>query len=229
MPGQWTSIETNFPTFTGEEPVEERLSALYNYMYIMTEQLKYNLSNLNSENFNATALQQLTQNASTEAANAVAAELEKIAAQYTQINARVEGLSGSMASLQRRVTEIESAQGGIDGRVGLLEAALSEEGDFQKRLRTLEEDVPLLEGKISGEDGLEGRVEAAEKAVTDLQVLNDETAQEVEALKGAMDVAEDAVTLGNQEKELRLIGKVYINGVLFQPEEQVPEEEEGTE
>ena len=178
MPGQWTSIETNFPTFTGKEPVEERLTALYNYMYILTEQLKYNLSNLSSDNFNATALNQLTANASTEAAKAVAEELEKIARQYAQLHARVESLSGRLSAVENAGVEMEA-------RVALLEGTLSEDGQLEQRLRSLEEDLPRLEQAVTGEGGLDEQTQALTDAVSDLQAKDDELEQRLTGEGGA--------------------------------------------
>ena len=151
MPGQWTSIETNFPSLTGNEPVADQVRQMYNYLYILTEQLKYNLSNLNAENFNTTALNKLTEDTSSEAAKLIAEDLKKISELYKQLNARVQGLSGNLTALSDRVKETED-------------------------------------------------------------------------LAGIIEVQEDGATLGAEGKALRLVGEIYINGVLFAPQENTEQE-----
>ena len=63
MPSNFLDIDTNFPTFTGEEPEKEQIQALTNYLYQLRESLQYSLQNLSKSNFNATALNDLTSEA----------------------------------------------------------------------------------------------------------------------------------------------------------------------
>lgn len=59
MPSPWSLIDASFPTFTGDERAKDQVEILLNYMYMLSEGLKYQLSNLNSQNFNATALRDI--------------------------------------------------------------------------------------------------------------------------------------------------------------------------
>ena len=60
MPSNWLSIDSNFPSFTGEESPEQQIRALHNYLFQLREGLQYSLQNLTADNFNATALQNLS-------------------------------------------------------------------------------------------------------------------------------------------------------------------------
>lgn len=57
MPSNWLYIDTNFPTFTGEESPNEKITTIQNYMYMLVEQLRYSLHNLDLTNMNQTAVQ----------------------------------------------------------------------------------------------------------------------------------------------------------------------------
>lgn len=59
MPSNWLYIDTNFPTFTGEESTDKKISAIQNYLYLLVEQLRYTLRNLGKENFNSAELDRL--------------------------------------------------------------------------------------------------------------------------------------------------------------------------
>ena len=41
MPSNWLYIDTNFPAFTGEESMEEKVTSIQDYMYLLVEQLRY--------------------------------------------------------------------------------------------------------------------------------------------------------------------------------------------
>lgn len=56
MPNIWTAVDANFPTVSPEEDPQQQIQKLLNYMYVLQEQLKYTLNNLDQTNWNGTAL-----------------------------------------------------------------------------------------------------------------------------------------------------------------------------
>jgi hypothetical protein len=46
------SIDTNFPTFTGDEKLEDRVESMHSYMFMLVEKLRYMLRNLDMGNIN---------------------------------------------------------------------------------------------------------------------------------------------------------------------------------
>ena len=52
MPTQFSALDNSFPSFTGQESVEQKVDALYNYTFMLLENLRYVLRNLSTENFN---------------------------------------------------------------------------------------------------------------------------------------------------------------------------------
>lgn len=210
MPGQWTSIETNFPTFTGKEPVAEKITQLHNYMRILTDQLKYNLDNLDTNNWNARALKQLTENTSSEAAKAIAKDLEDIASKFSQVNASVANLRGTVDN--------------ATARISLLEQAVGEDGDIQTRIKQLETDAAYAEVRA---DEAEDRIVDAEVAIETLQTdlgevdrVLTELEKAVGGLVGAVAVDGTGTTIGGEGQTVRLVGQVYINGVLYGQEQE---------
>lgn len=210
MPGQWTSIETNFPTFTGKEPVTEKITQLHNYMRILTDQLKYNLANLGTENWNAHALKQLTEDTSSEAAKAIAKDIEDIASKFSQLTASVANLRSTVDS--------------ASARISLVEQALNEEGQIQSRIRKLEEDAAYTEIHI---DEAVARIADTEDSVAVLQAdvsemdrVLAELEKAVGGLVGAVAVDDTGTTIGGEGQTVRLVGQVYINGVLYGQEQE---------
>lgn len=148
MPNNWQMVDSNFPTITGDEPVKEQIGKIIDYLQILTEQLQYQLQNLDSSNWNASALTQLEDSA-----------VERISATLTELKSKLDAMAG----------------------------------------------------RISSAEGIVGRMKTAEDSIS--------------ALQQVIAVAGEEVTVGTDEKILRLKGTVYINGVLVSAPEDPPEAE----
>lgn len=246
MPSNWLSIDSNFPSFTGEESPEQQIRALHNYLFQLREGLQYSLQNLTADNFNTAALQNLTDAQK----NEVTTQLEKVYTQLNQMAAEIDRLSGRVSgteNLSGRMTTAEGEITALKGRTKLTEENIEDladrtttaeadvgslkgratitEGnveDLAGRVKRLEDDQTLddLQEAVTGEGGLQERVADLEGAVTGeggLQEQMDATEQELEKISGAVQVADDgSVTVGSEGKPLRLVGQIYINGVLYE-------------
>ena len=96
MPSAWSLIETNFPAFTGEEKVRDQIGVILNYMFMLSEGLKYQLSNLGSQNFNTTALK----NIQIETTADVEAALEDVVKELAGIKNSVSQIRVSVGNLE---------------------------------------------------------------------------------------------------------------------------------
>lgn len=165
MPSNWSMIDNNFPTWTGNERATDKINALHNYMYLLVEQLKYQLNNLDSTNWNSKALKALqadtTQDVETELTN-VAGDLSETAQTLAEILKRISTIETSLSYLERG------------------------QGEQDQRLTDLETDMEKIQADV---DGLCAVVQA-------------------DGSGGA--------TVGSDGKEIRLVGKIYINGVLIE-------------
>ena len=69
MPDRMHMIDTGFPNFSGYEKTEEKVEAIQNYLFMLLEELRFLLRNLDADNFNDAGLAEIAQS--------VAAALEK--------------------------------------------------------------------------------------------------------------------------------------------------------
>ena len=69
MPDRMHLIDTGFPNFSGYEKTEEKVEAIQNYLFMLLEELRFLLRNLDGDNFNDAGLAEIAQS--------VAAALEK--------------------------------------------------------------------------------------------------------------------------------------------------------
>lgn len=103
MPSVWKSIDSNFPSFTGEEKPQEQIRALHNYLFQLREGLKYSMQNLSAENFNAAALENLSESQK----NEVKKQLEKVYALLGQMSGEIQNIAGRVSSMGIRIEAIE--------------------------------------------------------------------------------------------------------------------------
>ena len=87
--------------------------------------------------------------------------------------------------------------------------------DMQEDIRQLQEDAAYQEAQLGT---LEQGQTDLETQVAQLQADVDELRQIVDALTQLAVVSDTGLQLGAEGKELRLVGNVYINGVLLQQE-----------
>lgn len=117
MPSAWSLIDASFPTFTGDERVRDQMSVVLNYMFMLAEGLKYQLSNLNAQNFNSTALK----NIQIETTADVEEALEQLIEELSTVKNSVSSLRTSVGSLEKwqesasaQLSELDEAQKKFD-------------------------------------------------------------------------------------------------------------------
>lgn len=208
MPSSWLTIDANFPSFRGDETPQQQISELYDYMVVLTEQLRYQLSNLSVKNWNSTALQDF-QNETTEGVNS---ELTAITAQLSQISSELANVTSRVSDVERLVSRMTAAETAISElEIGQeaaredIDALTDQLGNAQADIDTLQQDADELRNTVTGEGGLSERVDALEEAASKLEGIPD-----------SVQKTDSGVSLGGEGQEVHLTGKVYINGVLIE-------------
>ena len=102
----YSPLELSLPERTGQETVEQRLTALEETVPRLLEALQYTLSNLGAENFNAAALSRL----------------------LSPIRARIDGADGSITQLSLDAGTLQTRLTSAEGNVAALEQTVSDQG-----------------------------------------------------------------------------------------------------
>lgn len=139
MPSNWLYIDTNFPTFTGEESANEKINTIQNYMYMLVEQLRYSLHNLDLRNMNQTAVKQYESYLT------------------DPIYARIEDTDGNVADLQVTAKglagRITDAEGNINGLQITAKGLSAQISNAQGDITTLQATARGLSTRISNAEG----------------------------------------------------------------------------
>lgn len=216
MPSNLLAIDADFPTFTKEEPVDQQLQALVNYLFQLRESILYTLQNLSTDNFNAAALDSLSE----EAKGEIGKQLQKIGNELSQLSAQVKTIEGRLSGVDALSGQVESNKKNIASLLGRMNTAEAELEAVQAW--SAEKEIEVEE--------LAQRLQMDEEELADLKTDSGNMQQQIQALAelieamdtdvslliSAVDVNSDGtVTMGKEGKDLHLQGNIYINGVLF--------------
>ena len=142
MPGNWTSIETHFPTFTDEDSMTARVDKLQQYMFILTEQLKYNLNNLDTSNWNSKALESFTSELSggaVEKLAAIAGEIKSLSDTVSAVSGRLTAISQAVNEQGQLIIDLQTALSWCENDLQTLWAEVMEAGGLVDRVAVLED------------------------------------------------------------------------------------------
>ena len=234
MPGNILSADTQFPNFAGQENPAEQIRTIRNYLYMLLEQLRYTLNNLDAGNFNSEGLKEIQDAISQPILKQLSdtdgnlAELQVTAA---GLASRVSSNEGDISQLEQTAQELSSRVGDAEGNIsslqqtanGLSSRVTSAEGNIstlQQTANGLSSRVSNAEGSISSlnqtASGLETRVANAEGAVSTVsQKVNGVT---VTTGYGQTFLAGDRIVMSSDINNYMAIGanglEVWINGMM---------------
>ena len=121
MPSNWLYIDTNFPAFTGEESMEEKVTSIQDYMYLLVEQLRYTLHNLDLGNMNKTAKERW-ESAITEP---IYAKIEDDEERILQLAIDAGALALRISDSEGNITQLQATAEGLQTRVSDNEGNIS--------------------------------------------------------------------------------------------------------
>ena len=234
MPGNILSADTQFPNFTGQENPAEQIRTIRNYLYMLLEQLRYTLNNLDAGNFNTEGLKEIQDAISQPILKQLSdtdgnlAELQVTAAglasrvssnegDISQLEQTAQGLSSRVGDAEGNISSLQQTANGLSSRVSSAEGNIS---SLQQTANGLSSRVSNAEGNISSlsqtASGLETRVANAEGAVSTVsQKVNGVT---VTTGYGQTFLAGDRIVMSSDINNYMAIGanglEVWINGMM---------------
>ena len=165
MPGNILSADTQFPNFTGQENPAEQIRTIRNYLYMLLEQLRYTLNNLDAGNFNSEGLKEIQDAIS----QPILKQLSDTDGNLAELQVTAAGLASRVSSNEGDISQLEQTAQGLSSRVGDAEGNIS---SLQQTANGLSSRVTSAEGNISTlqqtANGLSSRVSNAEGSISSL-------------------------------------------------------------
>lgn len=217
MGSNWLAVDSNFPSFTGKESPTEQIRALHNYLFCLKEQLQYSLNNLTADNWNTDALKSLTDDAKDQLNIGISSMNNHLAQMQNQLNelqkkvVNADDLGPRVTATEESITYMEAD---IKDLVSQIQQMQIDIADHEQRLAEREaasETVMELVAEIEADMlSMDEELSSMIEAVTGLQ-------QTVSALEQIISLDEDGtITIGKEDTALRLVGQIYLNGVLLE-------------
>ena len=165
MPGNILSADTQFPNFAGQESPAEQIRTIRNYLYMLLEQLRYTLNNLDAGNFNTEGLKEIQDAIS----QPILKQLSDTDGNLAELQVTAAGLASRVSSNEGDISQLEQTAQGLSSRVGDAEGNIS---SLQQTANSLSSRVTSAEGNISTlqqtANGLSSRVSNAEGSISSL-------------------------------------------------------------
>lgn len=119
MPTTFQLVETTFPNGEGKT-TQEQINGVYDYLFVLLEQLRYTLFNLDGSNINQNALSEFINNIS----EPIYAKIEDTDKNVNELSITAKGLAARISNAEGDITEIgvtvdglqTSVSGKIDGQ-----------------------------------------------------------------------------------------------------------------
>ena len=131
MPHPWALVDSSFPTFREGERPQTQIAALVDYMMILTEALKYQLENLDTNNWNETALTSFQLDTT-----------KDVSEQVADVARQLKIMTDEVATIKNRLSAAEN-------QLGYMEAKLEETGreleEFRVQLGNAQADIDELQ------------------------------------------------------------------------------------
>lgn len=222
MPSNWLYIDTNFPTFTGEEETEEKISSIQNYLFMLVEQLRYSLRNLDLKNMNPAAVERFTGTIT----EPIYGRIEDAEGNITQLGITAQGLAakisdaeGNIASLQVTATQLASQISDANGNISQLQqtasSIMSTVSNQAGQISQLWQTATGIQSTVTNQAGqisvLQQRADGFQTVVADQNANISEIRQSVDSISfnvngSSLELTKDGVTVSETLQAAALIG-----------------------
>ena len=120
MPTTFQLVETTFPNGEGKT-TQEQINGVYDYLFVLLEQLRYTLFNLDGSNINQNALSEFIKNIS----EPIYAKIEDTDKNVNEISITAKGLDARLSDAEGNITQLDTTAKGLQASVSNLDGAIT--------------------------------------------------------------------------------------------------------
>ncbi len=218
MPSNWLYIDTNFPSFTQKESDGEKIETMQDYLFMLVEQLRYTLRNLDLKNMNKAAMNGFLQNIR----EPIYAKIEDTNKNVNELSITAKGLSTRISNAEGSITQLGATADGLATEIRNAKGDITQLG---ARADGLAARISSAEGNITQlgatANGLSARISSNEGSITNLtadvngirtQVSGKINSSEAQTL---IDQSLDGITLAATSGETGTVFKLKYNGAVL--------------
>lgn len=120
MPTTFQLVETTFPNGEGKD-TQEQINGVYDYLFVLLEQLRYTLFNLDGSNINQNALSEFIKNIS----DPIYAKIADTDENVNEISITAKGLDARLSNAEGDITQLDTTAKGLQVSVSNLDGAIT--------------------------------------------------------------------------------------------------------
>ena len=113
-------METTFPNGEGKD-TQEQINGVYDYLFVLLEQLRYTLFNLDESNLNQNALSEFIKNIN----EPIYAKIEDTDKNVNEISITAKGLDARLSDAEGDITQLDTTAKGLQVSVSNLDGAIT--------------------------------------------------------------------------------------------------------
>lgn len=121
MPSNWLYIDTNFPSFTQKESVNDKVETMQDYLFMLVEQLRYTLHNLDLSNMNKAAAEGFVKTIT----QPIYAEIKNAEGSITQLGVTADGLAARIGDAEGNITQLQATAKGLQASISSLDGSVT--------------------------------------------------------------------------------------------------------
>lgn len=121
MPSNRLYIDTNFPSFTQKESVNDKVETMQDYLFMLVEQLRYTLHNLDLSNMNKTAAEGFVKTIT----QPIYAEIKNAEGSITQLGVTADGLAARIGDAEGNITQLQATAKGLQASISNLNGSVT--------------------------------------------------------------------------------------------------------
>ena len=120
MPTTFQLVETTFPNGEGKD-TQEQINGVYDYLFVLLEQLRYTLFNLDGSNINQNALSEFIKNIS----EPIYAKIADTDENVNEISITAKGLDARLSNAEGDITQLDTTAKGLQASISNLDGAIT--------------------------------------------------------------------------------------------------------
>lgn len=199
MPSNLLNADISFPQFTEEQSDAEKIEKITSYLFMLLEQLRYSMSNLDKENFNDAGFDEIA-NIITEPVYIQLADDDQ---RITALQVTAQGLSGRISDAEGNISSLTATATSLTSRITSAEGSIS----------TLQQTATSLTSRISDAEGNISTLSQTVNGLT-LSVSNGSSSSTIKLLANGVQLSSQSISFSGMVTftDLETSGWTTING-----------------
>ena len=121
MPTNLSAADASFPQLTEKQSTDEKIEKIQSYLYMLLESLRFQLSNIEKENFNDTAFEEISDIIT----EPVYAQISDVEGNVTSLGLKADGLSVLIQNAEGEISTLQQTAKSLSSRVTTAEGEAS--------------------------------------------------------------------------------------------------------